>query len=339
MAEPLAAHPAATPQPAVRRVAVVFNPATSPDDAPERKRDLHAALEAAGVEVVWLETSKQDPGQGLTRRAVEHGVDLVLAAGGDGTVMACVTGLTGSGVPLAVLPGGTGNLLALNLDLPHDLDGALDVALHGDRRDLDVGALDGGADRFVIMTGLGFDAAMLRDADPTLKARIGALAYVLSGLRQLRRRAAQFRIRLDDQPTITRIGQGLLIANLGRLQGGLAVAPDARPDDGVLDVVVIGTRTPLDWLRLAAQVLLRCQRHGKVQQRQTSPPGSAGPPWLPVELFRARRVEVDCDRPQPVERDGDSAGSTRRLLVEILPRALTLCVPTRAEGSEQEDNP
>ena len=117
MAEPLAAQPAATtPQPAVRRVAVVFNPATSPDDAPERKRDLQAALNAAGVEVVWLETTEQEAGQGLTRQAVEQGVDLVLAAGGDGTVMACVTGLAASGVPLAVLPGGTGNLLALNLD-------------------------------------------------------------------------------------------------------------------------------------------------------------------------------------------------------------------------------
>ena len=85
MAEPLAAQPAATPRPAVRRVAVVFNPATSPDDAPERKRDLQAALDAAGIEVVWLETTKQEAGQGLTRQAVEQGVDLVLAAGGDGT--------------------------------------------------------------------------------------------------------------------------------------------------------------------------------------------------------------------------------------------------------------
>ena len=203
MAERLPAQPAATPQPAVRRVAVVFNPATSPDGAPERKRDLQAALDAAGVEVVWLETTEQEAGQGLTRQAVEQGVDLVLAAGGDGTVMACVTGLAASDVPLAVLPGGTGNLLGLNLDLPSDLDDAVDVALHGDRRQLDVGALDGGADRFVIMSGLGFDAAMLRDANPTLKTRIGPLAYVLSGLRQLRRRPARFRIRLDDQPTIT----------------------------------------------------------------------------------------------------------------------------------------
>src|SRR5512132_2448907 len=259
MAERLAAHPAATPQPAVRRVAVVFNPATSPDGAPERKRDLQAALDAAGVEVVWLETTKQEAGQGLTRRAVAQGVDLVLAAGGDGTVMACVTGLAGSGVPLAVLPGGTGNLLALNLDLPSDLNDAVEVALHGDRRQLDVGAPDGRADRCVVRRGRGFDAAMLRDADPKLKSRIGALAYVLSGLGQLRRRPARFRIRLDGQPPITRVGQGLLVANVGRLQGGVTVAPEAKPDDGLLDVVILKTHTPIDWLGLAAQVLLRRQ--------------------------------------------------------------------------------
>lgn len=144
MVEQPAVQPAATLRPVVQRVAVVFNPATSPDDAPARKRDLLAALDAVGVEVVWLETTTQDPGHGLTRQAIKDGVDLILAAGGDGTVMACITGLAGSGVPpsgvpLAVLPGGTGNLLALNLDLPHDLDGALAVALRGDRRELDVG--------------------------------------------------------------------------------------------------------------------------------------------------------------------------------------------------------
>ena len=105
--------------------------------------------------------------------------------------------------------------------------------------------------------------------------------------------------------------------------------PDAQPDDGVLDVAVLGTRTPVDWLRLATQVLLRRQRQPE-QQRPAGPP---------LELFRARRVEVDCNRPQPVERDGDPAGSTRRLVVDVLPRALTLCVPTPAEGSEQDDNP
>jgi len=293
-------------------VAVVFNPATGGGDGAGRRRDTEQVLAGAGLDVLWLETSRQDPGQGVTRQAVAEGVDLVMAQGGDGTVAACVTGLAGTDVPLAVLPGGTGNLLAANFDIPSDVEGAVEVALHGERRRLDVAAM--GEDRFVVMGGIGFDAAMLRDADPRLKERLGAVAYVISGLRQLRRRTTRFELHLDDAAPFTRVGQGVLVGNLGRLQGGLPVMPDARPDDGLLDVAVLRTRTLLDWARLAVGVLLR--------RRRNDPE---------LEVLRARRVEVRCDRPQPVERDGDPAGETDHLVVEIVPRALTLCVPQARE--------
>jgi YegS/Rv2252/BmrU family lipid kinase len=296
---------------APRRVAVVFNPATGEDPGP-RRSELKAALAATGPEVLWLETTRQDPGRDLARRAVAQGAEVVMVAGGDGTVMACVSGLAGTKVALAVLPGGTGNLLANNFDIPRDLDGALQVALRGDRCRLDVGAV--GDDRFVVMCGIGFDAAMLRDADPELKARVGAVAYVLSGTRQIRRRPTTFRLRLDDRPTTTRSGQGVLVGNLGRLQGGLPVMPDASPTDGQLDVAVLKTRTVLDWLALAVRILAR--------RRQREPQ---------MELSRARRVEIHCDRPQPVERDGDTAEPTTELVVEVVPAALTLCVPPREE--------
>jgi YegS/Rv2252/BmrU family lipid kinase len=238
-----------------------------------------------------------------------------MAQGGDGTVMACVTGLAGTEVPLAVLPGGTGNLLATNFDVPADLEGAVEVALDGDRVRLDVAAMDD--DRFVVMGGVGFDAAMLRDADPRLKEHLGAVAYVLSGFKHLRRRATRFRLGLDDRPPVERTGQGVLVGNLGRLQGGLPVMPDARPDDGLLDVAVLQTRTVLDWLTLAWRVLLRRPRKD---------------PQL--ELFTARRVEVSCDRPQPVERDGDPLDTPRdHLVVEVVPAALTLCVPSTKGSS------
>jgi YegS/Rv2252/BmrU family lipid kinase len=298
-----------------RRVAVVFNPATGGGDTAGRKRDTQEALQGAGLEVLWLETTVEDPGQGLTRKAVEAGVDLVMAQGGDGTVMACVTGLAGTEVPLAVLPGGTGNLLATNFDIPSDLEGAVEVALDGERVRLDVGAMDD--DRFVVMGGIGFDAAMLRDADPRLKEHLGAVAYVVSGFRHLRRRATRFRLRLDDRPPIDRTGQGVLIGNLGRLQGGLPIMPDARPDDGLLDVAVLRTRTLPDWLALAARVLLR--------RRRKDPQ---------LESFQARRIEIDCGRPQPVERDGDPADPRDHLVVEVVPGALTLCVPP-SKGKEQ----
>jgi len=294
------------------RVAVVFNPVTGGGDTAGRKRDTQEALQGAGLDVLWLETTKEDPGQGQTAKAVAEGVDLVMAQGGDGTVMACVTGLAGTEVPLAVLPGGTGNLLATNFDIPSELDEAVEIAIEGDRVRLDVAAMDD--DRFVVMGGIGFDAAMLRDADPNLKKHLGAVAYVLSGFKNLRRRVTRFQLRLDDQPPIERTGQGVLIGNLGRLQGGLPVMPDARPDDGLLDVAVLQTRTVLDWLALAARVLLR---------RRKDPQ---------LELFQARRVEVHCDRPQPIERDGDPADARDHLVVEVVPAALTLCVPPRKEA-------
>ena len=121
---------------------MVFNPATGGGETAGRRRDTQEAVERAGLEVLWLETTREDPGQGLTAKAVAEGVDLVMAQGGDGTVMACVTGLAGTQVPLAVLPGGTGNLLATNFDVPADLDGAVEVALDGDRVRLDVAALE-----------------------------------------------------------------------------------------------------------------------------------------------------------------------------------------------------
>ena len=294
---------------------MVFNPATGGGEGSGRKQDTKEALEKAGLEVLWLETTPEEPGQGQTAKAVAEGVDLVMAQGGDGTVMACVTGLAGTEVPLAVLPGGTGNLLATNFDIPSSLDEAVQVAVAGDRVRLDVAALDD--DRFVVMGGIGFDAAMLRDADPKLKEHLGAVAYVLSGFKHLRRRATRFRLGLDDRPPIERTGQGVLVGNLGRLQGGLPVMPDARPDDGLLDVAVLQTRTLLDWLTLAWRVLLRRPRKD---------------PQL--ELFTARRVEVSCDRPQPVERDGDPLDTPRdHLVVEVVPAALTLCVPSTKGSS------
>jgi YegS/Rv2252/BmrU family lipid kinase len=294
---------------------VVFNPVTAGERPAERRRALVEALTTAGAEEVLVEeTSEEDPGRGAAERALARGVDVVPVAGGDGTVMSCVGALAGSRTPLAVLPSGTGNLLAANLDLPGDLKRAAEVALDGSRRRVDVGALDGDrGDRFVVMGGMGFDADMLRDANPALKRRSGAFAYVLSGLRHLGRRPAEYRITLDGLPPFSRIGQGVLVGNFGRIQGGLEVLPDARPDDGVLDVGILQTRSLASWLRLAGRVLLR---------RGPQRPG--GPP---LELFRARRVEVDCTRPQPIERDGEPGPPRRNFAVEVLPGALTLCVP------------
>lgn len=286
-------------------VAVVFNPTCGTEPAAVRE-----ALAAVGLaDVGWLETTTDDPGAGIARTAIAGGARLVVAAGGDGTVMACVTAVAGTGIPLAVLPVGTGNLLARNFHIPLELAAAARVAAGRGRRCVDVGAI--GDERFAVIAGMGFDAAMLRDAPPALKSRFGWPAYIVSGLRNVARGpVTSFELRLDGAPPVRRGGRGVLVGNVGRLQGGLPVLPDARGDDGVLDVAVLGPRRLRNWAGLAWRIVLR--RRPRPEQ---------------LETWRAARVEIRTGRALAVQLDGDVRPPADRLLVEVQPAALTLCVP------------
>ena len=208
-------------------VAVVFNPSKA-SDADKAKREICDALLSNGFpQPRWFETTVDDPGTGVCRQAVADGAELIVVSGGDGTVMACVTALAGGPVPLAVLAAGTGNLLARNFGIPHDLKQAAAVAAQDHRLTIDVGTL--GDRRFAIMAGMGFDAQMLADAPESLKAKVGWPAYILSGARHLLERRHTFTLTLDGQEPLERKGRGVLVGNVGKLQGGLPVLPDADP--------------------------------------------------------------------------------------------------------------
>src|SRR4051812_46587740 len=212
----------------------------------------HAGWEAP----FWLETTADDPGVGMCKQAQEQGCTVVFACGGDGTVMAAATALAGTGVALAILPLGTGNLLARNLDLPlDDESAALRIGVSGATRYIDVGAIEN--KKFVVMAGLGFDAAIMRDAPERLKKTVGWPAYIVSGAKHLRGRRISVRIIIDSEEPIERRVRTVLVGNVGRLRGGLVLMPNARPDDGVLDVAVLAPRNALDWLRLSGRVLRR----------------------------------------------------------------------------------
>ncbi|GAA1808452.1 diacylglycerol/lipid kinase family protein [Planosporangium flavigriseum] len=295
------------------RSAVVINPAKV-TDLDGRRRDICAALAAAGwPEPLWLPTTPEDPGCGQTRQAISDGVSVVFACGGDGTVMACASELAGTDVALAVLPSGTGNLLATNLGLSSDVQAGVAVATGGRRRRIDVGVV---GDRcFTVMAGMGFDAEMLAATPETLKKRVGWPAYVISALGRLRDRPMRVQIRLDDRRPIRRRARTVLVGNVGRLQGGVPLLPAAEPDDGCLDVAVLTPRTLRHWLSLAWGVLRRRRDVAR------------------METFRARRVEITSDREQARELDGDVIEPGRSLTVTVRPGALCLCVPEDAPES------
>lgn len=341
-------------------VAFVANP-SKPDVEMLRKEILAAVADGRMPEMLWLETSVEDPGVGQARQAVAAGADVVVAIGGDGTVRAVAEALVGTGVPMGLLPLGTGNLLARNLDLPIGNPlGALEVALTGIDRTIDVGwvrILDGGqgpatgsagvpvaepdptrwptdedaADDagdaggggprehvFLVIAGLGFDAAMVADTDDDLKARVGWIAYFMSGVRHLHGRRLRALVRLDDRPPTAVRLRSLLVGNCGRLPGGLTLLPDAVLDDGWLDVAAIDTRGGVaGWAQLFGEVVLQ-----GVGVRAELPARIGR-----IDHARARRVLVRVSTPEHVQVDGDVIGTARALSARIQAGGLVVRVP------------
>jgi YegS/Rv2252/BmrU family lipid kinase len=289
------------------RAAVVVNPTKLDDDEAFRKSVRQVMEDHGWDEPLWLETTPEDPGQGQAKSAVSDGVDLVLACGGDGTVTACAEGVTGSGVPLAIIPMGTGNLLARNVGLPTGLDEALAVALGGVQQPIDAGRVNGTL--FVVMAGLGLDARMLSDTSDELKKRLGWVAYAISAARHLGDRPMRVTVSADGGRRRRMRANALIVGNVGWLRGGLPLLPDARPDDGMLDAVVLIAGGLIGWLTATANIVLRRPARGGIYRIQFT------------------KLQVTLGREEPWELDGEVMGSTRRLTVEAQPGALLLRMP------------
>ncbi|MFF5637152.1 diacylglycerol kinase family protein [Streptomyces sp. NPDC012825] len=324
----------ADPEPAVpgtRRAVVVRHPHACGDEDTARVRSV---LRHHGyAEQRWTDTTPEDPSGGLAARltgAEADPFDLVVVCGGDGTVRACADVVTGTGIPLAIVPCGTGNLLARNLGLPAEPVAALREALSGRAAGLDVGRIRGDGlepTRFAVMAGAGFDAAMVRDASPRLKEHLGWAAYVLSAARHLRDPRMRLSIRLDGGAPLERRARMVVIGNVGSLQGGLPLLPEARPDSGRLEVVLLDPRGVTGWLAAAGYLVSRgpggrAPRPSGARER-TAAHGA-------LEYFGAARVDLRFARPQPREVDGDVLPAGTRLTAEIEPGALRVCLPAPA---------
>jgi diacylglycerol kinase family enzyme len=267
----------------------------------------------------WIATTAEETGEKQGHEAVQGGADVVASLGGDGTVRAVASALVGTDVALGLLPGGTGNLFARNLDLPVDnLDDALEVALTGQNKRVDVGRLtvdaSGEHERpeqhiFLVMAGLGFDAAIMADAPEGLKARVGPAAYVVSGAKNLRGPQFRVRVQFDDQEEISRRTRTVVIGNCGKLLGGLVLMPQAEVDDGRLDTVILSPTGIVGWAAVAAR--LASQRR-KGHER--------------VDHHTSIGLKVRADRPQEVQIDGDTIGKARAIAAEVVPGALVVRV-------------
>lgn len=290
--------------------AVIVNPTKVDGDF---RRVVGTVLRDAGFEARWLETRDDDPGRAMAAEAIAGAVDLVLTAGGDGTVRVVAHGLARSGIPMGIIPAGTGNLLARNLGIPLDIDAALDVALTGQTSPIDMVELsvdDRAPERFVVMAGTGLDAMIMDEVDPRLKARIGSAAYFVAAGKAFGRVPIPLEVTIDGDRTYRRKAMLCVIGNVGDLTGGITLIPQARPDDGVLHVYLASPQRLGHWVKVLARLAThRARRDDR------------------VDVWRARRVEIRLQNADSYQIDGDVVGEGRVFRAEVLPGALTVRVP------------
>ena len=261
---------------------------------------------------LWYEVPKSREAPKRARQAVADGADLLFIWGGDGTIQRCVDAVAGEAVNLAILPAGTANLLANNLGVPINLSAAVEVGLHGDRRQLDVGVLNG--ERFAVMAGVGFDAIMMRDADSELKGRFGRLAYVWTGVRATHMTRRNVRIEIDGKLWFKGKASCILLGQMGTLAAGIRAFPDAQPDDGLLEVGVVTAKNALEWARVLSRLVAEDAKHSPLTQ-----------------MGRGSTVNIRLDRPTTFELDGGARKAKKKFRASVEPGAITVCVPKKEE--------
>ncbi len=277
--------------------------------------ELRRVLEAEGVtEPFWCEVPKSRKAPAQIRRAVAKGAQLLFVWGGDGMVQRTVDVLAGSDVTLAIVPAGTANLFASSLGIPKHIGQAVAIGLHGAERKLDVGRFNG--ERFAVMAGAGFDAAMIRDAgNGGLKERLGRAAYVWTGARNLRAKPFRATIEVDGVRWYKGKASCVLLGNTGELFGGVSAFEDARPDDGNLELGVVTAEGLVEWGRIMARAAV----------------GTASRSPF-ARTTKARSVKVELNRKVLYELDGGDRSKVKSFKVKVEPAAISVRVPRGASG-------
>lgn len=297
-----------------RRAALIINPIKATDV------DVVGAVRRIAEEDGWdeplvIETTADDPGHGQAREALDAGVELVIAAGGDGTVRCVAEELAETGTMMALVPLGTGNLLARNLDIAvDDPDAAVEAAFRGTERTIDVVhvTVDRAQDAhvFLVMAGIGYDAAIMSDTRDDLKDKVGWLAYVDAGLRNLPGKPTRTTLSVDGGKPFERRLRSVMGGNCGKIMGGLEIFPGAKIDDGLMDLMTVAPKGALGWLAVAGKLFAR---------------GKGKDPSL--EYFQCRTAEVTLREPLEVQLDGDPLGKATHMAFEVKPDSLRLRMP------------
>lgn len=325
------------PQAAQPHAAIVYNPV---------KVQIHDLRRAAAAEQrrrgwamsQWFATSSDDDGRAAARDAVAGGAEVVIVAGGDGTVRVVADVVLDSGRRFALLPSGTGNLLARNLGMAlGDLERGMAIAFGESTRDIDVAVAtleraDATRSRevFLVMAGIGLDADMAQNTNEVAKRHLGWVAYAAPIARSvIANRNFHVRYRIDGGTTRSTRAHTIIVGNCGTLTGDMLLLPDAQIDDGLLDVVMMRPRGRFEWARIATRLAVQGVAHRtKFGQRMMQ----RAPKLRALAFAQGRQFDIRFGRPHGVELDGDSFGEILGARITIRPAALQVCVEADSDS-------
>lgn len=290
---------------------MVLNPSAGGGDAVEHAEQLQKLVTRAGHTLDITMPGGEAEVEAVVRRGVAAGYERILAAGGDGTLNRMIPALADTGVPLGIVPLGTVNVLAREFGLPLEPERALQVAMHGVERRVDLGVANGRL--FALMAGLGFDAQVISEIVPRLKDLFGPLAYITAGLQVLTRYKSSILKLEGDDFSLELPAWLMVVGNAGYYAYELDMAPDACMDDGLLDVCIFAEKSALDRLtQISALFMGQHTRHPNVRN------------------FRTAGLRISATPPVHVQLDGDTVGMSP-VDISVRPRALSVIVPAQGE--------
>jgi YegS/Rv2252/BmrU family lipid kinase len=292
----------------IMKIVAILNPTSGNKDSKALKKHLLRRFFNFNFEI-W-ETEKPFQAIDLSKKAVQENCDIIIAAGGDGTIIEVISGMINSNSKLGIIPYGTGNMLAANLGIPVNISKAIDIIIEGNSQKIDIGKIN---DRyFAFMAGCGFDAKIIDETSREKKKKYGLLAYFIEGVSQVfKTKYNLFKIKLDNNKTVKARALTVIIANSGNIIGNLfSLVPHASLSDGLLDIIIISPKSTGDYIPILWQILTR-QKHKKSNK---------------IIYYQAKEVEIKCKPNLPVQADGDIIGKTP-IKVQALPQAIEVLTP------------
>ena len=313
------------------RYAFIVNP-SKPQAAAHREHIERFCGQHGIRDFEFIDTQLDKDGRACALEALDHGAEVVVAVGGDGTVRTVASALSGTGHALGIVPIGTGNLFARNMGIPlDDVDAALTVATSHGSRSVDVGRLtildrpeDDHGHAFLIIAGVGFDAAMIDDTDPQLKKNISWMAYFVGAVKNLFTPKYRGTVTITSADGTTHSTRDVtfrtfMAGNCGQIPV-FSLMPLAAWDDGILDFEVIDTSGGIiGWASLFGDVV-----HQTITGRPEQNPLSTN---STVDQVQGVSAELTLEKPALAQVDGDMLGQTRHLRFDVERRALCVRVP------------